>query len=297
MEVVYNPFRTGFFVHQVGDWEVHTPNCSSFSLILILSLTISFQGDYMYKRFASYVLFLSFFLLSGLQIANADATFSSSQLTCSSFSATGTTTASYVGVRIWNLTDGQFEGGPALIDSYYNVGAPTAYFAAPGGAFSFTVSFPVQNTGDVIVARVYGTNSPVFGGWDGGTFPQIQVSCVSSFAGPGFNPNDGRINRDPWESFAIYCEDYGIDVYAINDSAVGSLAFSATTDEINAVGTSPSANAVIDSGPGTGGTITLFRRPDGNLEVDGPGIGPDYGKGYVVVFNGCPATSVQTYHG
>jgi hypothetical protein len=114
--------------------------------------------------------------------ALANASFSSSSVTCSSFQATGTVTTTYVAVRIWNLTDGQYEGGPALIDSYYNVGAPTAYFAASGGAFSFTVNFPAQDIGDVLVARIYATNTPVFGGWDNGTFPQIQVPC-SGFQG------------------------------------------------------------------------------------------------------------------
>ena len=69
----------------------------------------------MYKRFIFCILIPAFLLLSGLQKANADATLSSSAVTCSSFSATGTVTTAFVGVRVWNLTDGQFEGGPALI--------------------------------------------------------------------------------------------------------------------------------------------------------------------------------------
>ena len=124
-------------------------------------------------------------LAVGAQPAKADATFASSSVTCSSFSARGTVTTTYVAVRIWNLTAGQSEGGPALIDSYFNVGAPTAYFAAAGGAFSFSVHFPEQHPGDVIRARIYATDSPVFGGWDGGAFPQVDVSCGGSFEGPG----------------------------------------------------------------------------------------------------------------
>ncbi len=117
------------------------------------------------------------------QSAHADASFASSEVTCSSFSATGTVTTTYVAVRIWNLTDGQSEGTSAVVDSYYDVGAPTAYFAASaGGAFSFTVNFPTQDAGDVLVARIYGTNTPDFGQWDGGTFPEVEVACVG-FAG------------------------------------------------------------------------------------------------------------------
>jgi hypothetical protein len=131
----------------------------------------------MYKRFTFYMLIPSLLLLLGVQRANADATLTSAAVTCSSFTATGTVTTAFVGVRVWNLTDGQFEGGPALIDSYFNVGAPTAYFPATAGAFSFTVNFPLQDRGDVIRARVYATNSQAFGAWDGGTFPQVDVAC------------------------------------------------------------------------------------------------------------------------
>jgi len=131
----------------------------------------------MHRRFALPLLSLPLLLLFATEKANAAATFSSSLVTCSSFGATGTVTSAYVGVRVWNLTDGHFEGGPALIDSYFNVGAPTAYFPASAGAFSFTANFPVQDPGDVLVARIYGAPSPAFGSWDGEAFPQVQVSC------------------------------------------------------------------------------------------------------------------------
>jgi hypothetical protein len=142
----------------------------------------------MSKRFIFPTLCFSFLLLFGAGKANADATFSTSALTCSSFRATGTVTAAYVAVRVWNLTDGQFEGGPALIDSFFDVGAPTAYFPATGGAFSFTVNFPQQDTGDVIRARIYATDSPAFGAWDGGTFPEIEGACASASTIPTLGP-------------------------------------------------------------------------------------------------------------
>jgi hypothetical protein len=143
----------------------------------------------MFSRSVKLVAVLFVFALAlglGLQPASAAASFASSAVTCSSFSATGTVTTTYVAVRVWNLTDGQSEGTAALIDSYYNVGAPTAYIAATGGAFSFTVNFPEQNAGDVLVARIYATDSPTFGAWDGLAFPQVQVAC--GFAGPNL-PN------------------------------------------------------------------------------------------------------------
>jgi hypothetical protein len=136
----------------------------------------------MSKRFACYTLALSLLLLVGIQKANADATFSSSYVSCSTFTATGTVTTPFVAVRVWNLTRGQFEGGPALIDSFFNVGAPTAYFPAPGGNFSFTASFPVQTTGDTIRARIYAAPAATFGSWDGGTFPQVDVACQPATA-------------------------------------------------------------------------------------------------------------------
>jgi len=131
----------------------------------------------MSKRFAFHLLSLALLLLFGTEKANADAVLTSAVVNCSLFEATGTVTSAYVGVRIWNLTDGQFEGGPALIDSYFDVGAPTAYFPAPAGTFSFTVNFPAQTPGDSIVARVYGAPLPAFGSWDGGAFPQIEGTC------------------------------------------------------------------------------------------------------------------------
>src|SRR5262249_29918309 len=115
-------------------------------------------------------------LLSGK--AGADATLTSASVTCSSFTATGTVTTAYVAIRVWNTTIGQSEGGPALIDSYANVGAPAYYIPAPGGNFSFSVSFPQQSAGDVIIGRVYATDTAAFGAWDGGTFPQIQDACA-----------------------------------------------------------------------------------------------------------------------
>jgi hypothetical protein len=37
MEVFHDPFFTGLFAHQVGNWEVHNPNSISFSLALNMS--------------------------------------------------------------------------------------------------------------------------------------------------------------------------------------------------------------------------------------------------------------------
>jgi hypothetical protein len=163
-----------------GSGRMHRPadvRLAGASVSLIFLPLISFEGDFMYKRFTFYMLILSFLLLSGLQKANAGATLSSSSVTCSSFNATGTVTTPFVGVRIWNLSAGQSEGGPALIDSYFNVGAPTAYFPASGGAFSFTVNFPIQTAGNIITARVYAAPTAAFGSWDGGAFPQVELTC------------------------------------------------------------------------------------------------------------------------
>jgi hypothetical protein len=133
----------------------------------------------MFKRLAFLVLVPTLLLLCGIQKASADAVLKTSDVTCGSFTATGTVTQPYVAVRVWNLTDGQFEGGPALIDSYFNTGAPTFYQLATGGNFSFTATFPVQNTGDQIQARVYAAPTNAFGSWDGGAFPQVIVSCAA----------------------------------------------------------------------------------------------------------------------
>jgi len=102
---------------------------------------------------------------------------SSAAVTCSGFLATGTANASdgFVGVRVWRGS----VGGPALIDSFINVGAPTYYAPVNSatGAFSVNAGFAAQPAGTVLIARVYGAPTNAFGSYDTGAISDITVAC------------------------------------------------------------------------------------------------------------------------
>ncbi len=117
-------------------------------------------------------------------------------------------------------------------------------------------------------------------------------------AGPPFVPGDDRVNqRDAWASYAVYCRDGGISVWAIVKDGVAFESFVATSEEIEAVGENPDPAAIIDSGPGgNGGEIALYRRPDGLFQINGPAQPPDMFKGYVVEFEECVPGTANTFH-
>ena len=117
-------------------------------------------------------------------------------------------------------------------------------------------------------------------------------------AGPPFVPGDDRVNqRDAWASYAVYCRDGGISVWAIVKDGLAFESFVATAEEIEAVGENPDPAAIIDSGPGgDGGEIVLYRRPDGLFQINGPAQPPDMFKGYVVEFGECVPGRASTFH-
>jgi hypothetical protein len=98
---------------------------------------------------------------------------------------------------------------------------------------------------------------PLVGRRDGGT------SDDDDDPGPPFIPGDDRLNVDAAAPVSIYCRDDGIHVYSIDRFGTGRLAFIATFNEINAVGT-PLVNTLIDSGAGIG----LFRLTTGEFQVN-----------------------------
>lgn len=107
----------------------------------------------------------------------------------------------------------------------------------------------------------------------------------STYEGPFFF-TDGRVNKfDIWAPSAIYCNAFGIDVYAIDADGHGSLAFRATPEEIAAVGIPPAdatpeqmlIKQVMDT--------RLYRLPDGQFQVNTP-AGDDL-NGYVYTWEGC----------
>lgn len=105
-----------------------------------------------------------------------------------------------------------------------------------------------------------------------------EVTIHESDPDEGFNPNDGRLHPDAGAPVAVYCHDYGIDVYSINADSHGTLAFTATNEEIEAVGDSPEVNTLIDAF----GNIRLYRLTTGEFQIN---AGPDAeGKEYVLIW-------------
>jgi hypothetical protein len=102
-------------------------------------------------------------------------------------------------------------------------------------------------------------------------------------SGPGqpFDPADGRINPDPAAPVAIYCYEYGIDIYRINVDSAGLLIIAATNAEIDAVGETPVVNTVIEGYD----NVRLYRLATGQFQVN---AGPDAeGKEYVFIWDEC----------
>jgi len=105
--------------------------------------------------------------------ARADATVTGSLLTCTSFTASGTSTSPYVTIYANNL---------ATSASNFVIVPVVA------GAFSGTVSFPRAAVGTSFSVEVWGTLNPYTnfgdpGYWDGGSFfsdTQQISSCVSA---------------------------------------------------------------------------------------------------------------------
>lgn len=93
---------------------------------------------------------------------------------------------------------------------------------------------------------------------------------------------DGRENRnDRAATVAIWCTGRGVEVYDLDISGNGELAFIATFAEINAVPAMPEENTLIEGIPG----IALYRLTSGELQVNGP---YDWeGKPYVYIWDGC----------
>ena len=95
---------------------------------------------------------------------------------------------------------------------------------------------------------------------------------------------DGRVNiYDATETVTAYCVNYGdVQVWAVKDSA-GYYAFTATKAELNAQPINPATPLLIKQGLG----VSLYRLPNGQLQINGPS--PDGGKTsqYAFAWSGC----------
>lgn len=95
---------------------------------------------------------------------------------------------------------------------------------------------------------------------------------------------DGRVNiYDATETATAYCVNYGdVQVWAVKDSA-GFYAFTATKAELNAQPMNPASPLLIKQALG----VSLYRLPNGQLQINGPS--PDGGKTsqYAFAWSGC----------
>jgi hypothetical protein len=196
-------------------------------------------------------LILAVLVLTALSMpkpAHANATVISYNLTCSSFSATGTTTAAYLGIQA-----GSFFAG----------------FPASGGIGSGTITFGAYPEGTVFSIYVYDA-SDLTGNYAGGSLFAANVPCPSSFNWTGTAPlplfTDGRENKnDALQTAAVYCgvpNSGDVRVYALFNN-VGSIAFTVTKAQLAAGVQKPSSPYLIKSGKGA----ELWRLQDGSLRI------------------------------
>jgi LysM repeat protein len=117
------------------------------------------------------------------QSVQALATISSYNVTCTSISVSGSSTAPFVGLRAYqvfttNIDGAALGGAPQLADAWFD-GSPT--YPVTGGHYSFTFNFSVP-TGTPISFRVYGATTADGHNWDGQAFDS--VAATSSCAAP-----------------------------------------------------------------------------------------------------------------
>lgn len=118
------------------------------------------------------------------------------------------------------------------------------------------------------------------------TIATASLENIECFQG-GFNPSDDRINLDPWESAAVYCQDEQVKIYGIRSDSTGFFSFSVPVSKITALGT-PSVNTLLGSGPSAfGEDIKLYLLTSGELEIAAPGLPPETWKTYTFVWSGC----------
>ncbi|MBC7812702.1 MAG: hypothetical protein H7175_16220 [Burkholderiales bacterium] len=113
-----------------------------------------------------------------------------------------------------------------------------------------------------------------------------------------FEPGDDRINRQAYAYAAIYCDAdlQGVNIYGINSTGAGSInngrgfkAIFVPYAELPATPSAEDGNLLIEQFE----NISFYRLTSGEYQVN---VGPDFeGKQYVLVWDGCPQTTIQAY--
>jgi hypothetical protein len=189
--------------------------------------------------------------------------------------------------------------GGGRIDSYHHLEAGVNTFSHSDGLWVFNPvpsSYPF--TGEIRLDMYAGTTIRYMNGRNVIDGPLVAESWATftcyregptkativfpeNEMGKPFDPGDGRVKPDAGAPVAVYCHDYGIDVYRINPDSTGTLAFTATNAELDRVGDSSAKNTLIDSSA----DIRLYRLTTGEFQVN---AGPDAeGKEYVLTWEEC----------
>lgn len=146
----------------------------------------------------------------------------------------------------------------------------TTYHVGMSGTFSGTISGP----GDVVLGLY---QAPA----QDGAPAALQVFR-------GFEPGDGRINLQAYAPAAVYCDaaNSRVAIYGIDDAGHGYEAiFVAYAD----LPDTPASNQLIAQFE----DIRFFRLSTGEYQVS---AGPDAeGKEYMLIFDGCPASTAAAY--
>ena len=258
-------------------------------------------------RFNSFVLLLVFSLLFYVLPVQADS--DSIQITSASvicgtltgfWGASYNITANYTanGQRI--IDEYMDISGGGRIDTYYHIGAGTSTLS--NSEYEYGNVLPgLPYKVDLVMELYAATTIDYVNGRNVINGPLVARSTASAVctkegpteviisvgvggaggAGKPFDPGDGRIKPDPAAPIAVYCRDYGIDVYRINPDSSGVLVFTATNEEIDAVGASPVVNTLIDFYE----DIRLYRLTTGEFQInDGPNA---EGKEYILIWAEC----------
>lgn len=90
---------------------------------------------------------------------------------------------------------------------------------------------------------------------------------------------------------AVYADEDGVAVYAINDKSVGELALFVTTEELKALPEKPDENLLVAQSED--GKFALYKLTTGEYQVN---MGPDAeGKVQVIIFDALPPKKVYGY--
>ncbi len=158
---------------------------------------------------------------------------------------------------------------------------------------------PLVNNGSVNAgeteAASAGLSAPVSGSGivtiDGGSLNYSAVVVCPGQAAPSIPAiTDGRLLTTITVG-AVYADEDGVTVYAIDDKSVGKLALFVSAEELEALPENPDENLLVAQSED--GKFTLYKLTTGEYQVN---MGPDAeGKTQVIIFDALPPKKVYGY--